>query len=205
MHESEHWRLRRFRMADRPAVALPRLMLLASCFNLRLCPWSLPQRNQRGDLNVEWTGLIISLLAGRPAGAIPIAQRAVSSTTQRGCSGRLWTMKCWKHDLSHDGTKTCKNEGCDGLPAEEPCQPVGLRGRHHCAAPGCASDSSKRWHFRISLECWISLAQTFPRHDCTTPGCASESSSDISRQLRNISGNNRHLLGNAAIPRGSQL
>ena len=24
-------------------------------------------------------------------------------------------MKCWKNDLSHDGKKTCKHKGCDGL------------------------------------------------------------------------------------------
>lgn len=39
----------------------------------------------------------------------------------------MWTMKCWKHDASHDGKKTCKHEGCDGLAAEEPCQPVDVR------------------------------------------------------------------------------
>ena len=39
----------------------------------------------------------------------------------------LWTMKCWKHDATHDGKLTCKHEGCDGLLPEEPCQPVDVR------------------------------------------------------------------------------
>ena len=39
----------------------------------------------------------------------------------------LWTMKCWKHDATHNGAKTCKHEGCDGLAPEEPCQPVDVR------------------------------------------------------------------------------
>jgi hypothetical protein len=39
----------------------------------------------------------------------------------------LWTMKCWKNDVSHDGKRTCKHEGCDGLAPEEPCQPVDVR------------------------------------------------------------------------------
>jgi hypothetical protein len=38
-----------------------------------------------------------------------------------------WTMKCWKNDVSHDGKRTCKHEGCDGLAPEEPCQPVDVR------------------------------------------------------------------------------
>ena len=37
------------------------------------------------------------------------------------------TMKCWKHDASHDGLKTCKRGGCDGLALEERCQPVDVR------------------------------------------------------------------------------